>query len=99
MKRDNLLVRSRTLLFAVGLTSSGSLSMITTAFAQTSASCHAYAEDYAERYSAGSAWGDAFRMGGRPSAGRVLAADRRRRLQRSTILDNAYVRCMHDRWP
>jgi hypothetical protein len=99
MKHDNVLVRWRTLFFAAGLAMPGSLSMITTSFAQSSAGCRAYAEDYAERYSAGRAWGDAFRVGGRRSAARAMAADRRRRLQKSTLLENAYARCMHDRWP
>jgi hypothetical protein len=99
MKHDNLLVRWRMLFLAAGLAMPGSLSMITTSFAQSSAGCRAYAEDYAERYSAGSAWGDAFRVGGRRSAARAMAADRRRRVQKSTLLENAYARCMRDRWP
>lgn len=99
MKHDNVLVRWRTLCFAAGLAMPGSLSIITTSFAQSSASCRAYAEDYAERYSAGSAWRDAFRIRGRRSAARAMATDRRRRLRKSTLLENAYTRCMHDRWP
>jgi hypothetical protein len=99
MKQDNSLAGWRTLVFAAGLAMPGSLSMITTSFAQSSASCRAYAEDYAERYSAGSAWANAFRVGGRRSAARAMAADRRHRLRKSTLLENAYTRCMHDRWP
>ena len=99
MKHDNSSVRWRALFFAAGLALPGTLSMITAAFAQSSASCRAYAEDYAERYSAGSAWGDAFGIGGRRGAASAMAADRRRRLQKSTLLNNAYARCMHDRWP
>jgi hypothetical protein len=99
MKHDNLLVRWRTLFFAAGLAMPGSLSMITTSFAQSSANCRAYAEDYAERYSAGSAWSYAFRVGRRRSAARAMDADRRRRLRKSTLLENAYARCMRDRWP
>src|ERR1700744_4488528 len=99
MKRDNLVVRWRTLFFAAGLAIPGSLSMITTSFAQSSAGCRAYAEDYAQRYSAVSAWGDACRVGGRRSAATAMAADRRRRLRKSTLLDNAYARCMRDLWP
>jgi len=99
MKHNNLLVRWRTLFFAAGLAMPGSLSMITTSFAQSSAGCRVYAEDYAERYSANSAWGNAFRVGGRRSAATAMAADRRHRLRKSTLLENAYTRCMHDRWP
>src|ERR1700722_13460972 len=99
MKHDNLLVRWRTLFFAAGLAMPGSLSMITTSFAQSSTGCRAYAEDYAERYSAGSAWGDAFRVRGRPSASNVMATSAARRLRKSTLTDNAYARCMQDRWP
>jgi hypothetical protein len=98
MKHDNLLVRWRTLFFAAGLAMPGSLSMITTSFAQSSASCRAYAGDYAQRYSAGSAW-DHFRIGGRRGAARAMDAERRRRLEKSTVLENAYARCMRDRWP
>jgi hypothetical protein len=98
MKHDNLSVRWRTLFFAAGLALSVTLP-ITTAVAQSSANCRAYAEDYAERYSAGSAWGEAFRIGGRRSAANAMVADRRRRLQRATVIDNAYTRCMRDRWP
>ena len=99
MKHDNLSVRWRTLFFAAGLALSVTLPITTTAVAQSSANCRAYAEDYAERYSAGSAWGEASRIGGRRSAANAMVADRRRRLQRATVIDNAYTRCMRDRWP
>jgi hypothetical protein len=99
MKHDNLSVRWRTLFFAAGLALPVTLPITTTAVAQSSANCRAYAEDYAERYSAGSAWGEAFRIGGRRSAANAMVADRRRRLQRATVIDNAYTRCMRDRWP
>ena len=61
--------------------------MATTSFAQSSTGCRAYAEDYAERYSAGSAWGDAFRVRGRPSASNVIATSAARRLRKSTLID------------
>jgi hypothetical protein len=50
MKHHNLLVRWRTLFFAACLAMPGSLSMITTSFALSSANCCAYAEDYAEHF-------------------------------------------------
>lgn len=97
--KHNFLARQRTLVVATALTTLGSVLAVTTSFAQTSTGCHAYAQDYAERYSAGSAWGEAFRIGGRRSAANAMVADRRRRLQRATVIDNAYTRCMRDRWP
>jgi hypothetical protein len=42
------------LFVAAGLTTLGSVLVVTTSFVQSSTGCRAYAEDYAERYSAGS---------------------------------------------
>jgi hypothetical protein len=83
---------------ATGLATLGSVLAITTSFADTSANCRAYADDYSVRYSAGSIWDDVFRVRGRPS-GHAMAADRSRRLQRSRLFNKAYAHCMSDRWP
>jgi hypothetical protein len=100
MKHRNLLAGRRKLFVAIVLVTFGSALTTTTSFAQSSANCRAYAEDYSLRYSAGSAWGDAFRiLGGRRGAVSAMAADRSRRLQKSTLFDNAYARCMRGRWP
>jgi hypothetical protein len=64
MKRRNFLVGWRKLVVAAVLVTFGSALTMTTSFAQSSVNCRAYAEDYSLRYSAGSPWGDAFRIGG-----------------------------------
>ena len=46
MKHDNLLAGWRRLVVAAGLATLGSVLVITTSFAQSSANCRAYAEDY-----------------------------------------------------
>jgi hypothetical protein len=46
MKHDNLLAGWRKLVVAAGLATLGSVLVITTSFAQPSANCRAYAEDY-----------------------------------------------------
>jgi len=97
MKRRNW--QWRRFIVATGLATLGSVLAITASFADTSANCRAYAEDYSARYSAGSIWDDVFRVRGRPSSGRAMAADRSRRLQKSTLFNKAYAHCMHDRWP
>ena len=48
--KHNFLARQRTLVVATALTTLGSVLAVTTSFAQTSTGCHAYAQDYAERY-------------------------------------------------
>ena len=85
--------------FAAGLATLGSSLVITTSFAQSSADCRAYAEDYSYRYSADSVWGEAFRVGGRRAGATAIAANRSRSLQRSTLFDRAYARCMRGLWP
>lgn len=100
MKHRNFLAGPRKLLIATVLVTFGSALTISTSFAQSSANCRAYAEDYSLRYSDGSAWGNAFRIpGGRRGAVNAMAAERSRRLQKSTLFDNAYARCMRGRWP
>jgi hypothetical protein len=99
MKHNKFLTRWRMLFVATALATLGSVLVATTSFAQLSTGCRAYAEDYAERYSAGSAFGDAFRVGGRPSAASAMAASTARRLRKSTLINNAYTRCMQNRWP
>jgi len=91
MKRQNWLWKK--LIVVTGLATLGSVLAITTSFADTSANCRAYADDYSVRYSAGSIWDDVFRVRGRPS-GTAMAADRSRRLQRSTLFNKAYAHCM-----
>ena len=65
MKHNKFLTRWRMLFVAAGLTTLGSVLVVTTSFAQSSTGCRAYAEDYAERYSAGSA--TPFASGGDPA--------------------------------
>jgi hypothetical protein len=89
----------RKLLVAAGLATFGSALVMAPSFAESSAGCRAYAEDYSLRYSAGSVWDDVFRVGGRRVAVSAMAADRSRRLQKSTLFDNAYARCMRGQWP
>jgi hypothetical protein len=96
MERQNWLWKK--LFVATGLATLGSVLAITTSFADTSASCRAYAEDYSVRYSSGSIWDDVFRVRGRPS-GSAMAADMSRRLQKSRLFNKAYAHCMRDRWP
>jgi hypothetical protein len=96
---NSFLARQRMLFVATAFATLGSMLVATTSFAQSSTGCRTYAEDYAERYSAGSAWGDAFRVRGRPGASNVIATSAARRLRKSTLIDNAYARCMQDRWP
>ena len=96
MKRRNWLWKK--VFVASGLATLGSVLAITTSLADTSANCHAYAEDYSVRYSAGSIWDNVFRVRGRPS-GSAMAADRSRRLQKSALFNRAYAHCMQDRWP
>lgn len=95
MKQNDFLARLGMLFFATIFATLGSMLVATISYAQSSTGCRAYAEDYAERYSAGSAWGDTIRIRGRPTASNVLA----RRLRKSTVINNAYARCMQDRWP
>ncbi|SHM69765.1 hypothetical protein SAMN05444321_7281 [Bradyrhizobium lablabi] len=57
---DNFLARQRGLFVATAFATLGSMLVATTSYAQSSRGCRAYAEDYAERYSAGSAWGEPF---------------------------------------
>jgi hypothetical protein len=98
MKHDNLLVGWRKLVVAAGLATLGSVIVITSSFAQSSANCRAYAEDYSLRYS--SPWASLnFGIGGRRAGVRALAANRSRAIQQSTLFDNAYARCMRGRWP
>jgi hypothetical protein len=52
MKHDNLLAGLRKLVVAAGLATLGSVLVFTISFAQSSANCRAYAEDYSLRYSA-----------------------------------------------
>src|ERR1700730_16380594 len=97
MKHDNLLARWRKLAVTACLAMLGSL-VITISFAQSSANCRAYAEDYSLRYSA--PWSTLnFNVGGLRAAASALAANRSRALQQSTLFDNAYARCMRGRWP
>ena|SRR6185437_7368524 len=97
MKHDNLWSGWRKLIVAAGLATLGSsVLVITSSFAQSSANCRAYAEDYSLRYSA-PRWN--FNIGGRRAGGSALAAHRSRALQRSTLFDNAFARCMRGRWP
>jgi hypothetical protein len=97
MKHDNLCSGWRKLVVAVGLATLGSSVLaITSSFAQPSANCRAYAEDYSLRYSE-PRWN--FNIGGRRAGASALAAHRSRALQRSTLFDNAYARCMRGRWP
>jgi Glutaminase len=88
----SFLAGRRKLVVAAVLVTFGSALAITTSSAQSSANCRAYAEDYSLRYSAGSAWGDAFRMGGGaaplvrwPPIGRAAF----KRLRSSTTLTHA----------
>ena len=97
MKRQNW--QWRRFIVATGLATLGSVLAITASFADTSANCRAYAEDYSLRYSAGSIWDDIFRVGGRRAAVSAMAADRSRRVQKSKLFDNAYARCMQGKWP
>jgi len=98
MKHDNLLAGWRKLIVAAGLATLGSVLVITTSFAQPSANCRAYAEDYSLRYS--TPWARLnFNVGGRRAGVGALAANRSRVLQQSTLFDNAYARCMRGRWP
>jgi hypothetical protein len=98
MKHDNLLAGWRKLVVAAGLATLGSVLVIATSFAQSSANCRAYAEDYSLRYSA--PWATLnFNVGGRRAGVGALAANRSRALQQSTLFDNAYARCMRGRWP
>jgi len=101
MKRNDFLARQGMLFVAIVFAMLGSMLVATISYAQSSTGCRAYAEDYAERYSAGSAWGDAFRIRGRgrPPASNVLATNAARQLRKSTVINNAYARCMQDRWP
>jgi hypothetical protein len=97
MTHDNLRAGLRRLVVAAGLATLGSsVLVITSSFAQSSETCRAYAEDYSLRYSA-PMWN--FNMGGRRAGVGALAAQRSRALQRSTLFDNAYARCMRGRWP
>ena len=89
----------RRLVVAAVLTMVGFLFVITTSSAQSSEGCRAYAEDYSYRYSADNIWADVFRVRGRRPTVNAVAADRSRRLKRSTLFDNAYARCMRDLWP
>jgi hypothetical protein len=89
----------RRLVVAAVLAIVGSLLVATNSSAQSSEGCRAYAEDYSYRYSADSIWADVFRIRGRRATVNAVAADRSRRLKRSTLFDNAYARCMRDRWP
>jgi hypothetical protein len=96
MKHDNLLARWRKLVVTAGLSTLGSVLVITTSFAQSSVNCRAYAEDYSLRYS--SPWSTLnFNVGGRRAAASALAANRSR--AQSTLFGNAYARCMRGRWP
>jgi len=88
----------RNLAVAGGIATLGSVLAITPSFAQSSANCRAYAEDYSLRYSAGSVWDDVFRVRGRPTAS-AMVADKSQRLQRSALFNKAYAHCMHDQWP
>jgi hypothetical protein len=98
MKHDNLLAGWRGLVVAAGLATLGSLFVTTTSFAQSSVNCRAYAKDYSARYS--TPWATSnFNIGGRRAGASTLAAHRSRALQRSTLFDNAYSRCMRGRWP
>ena len=89
----------RRLVIAAVLAMVGSLLAITTSSAQSSEGCRAYAEDYSYRYSADSMWAGVFGIRQRRAAVHAVAADRSRRLKRSTLFDNAYARCMRDLWP
>jgi hypothetical protein len=96
MKHDNLLARWRKLVVTACLAMLGSMLVITISFAQSSANCRAYAEDYSLRYSA--PWSTLnFNVGGRRAAASALAANRPR--AQSTLFRNAYARCMRGRWP
>jgi hypothetical protein len=98
MKHDNLLAGLRKLVVAAGLATLGSVLVFTISFAQSSANCRAYAEDYSVRYSA--PWARLnFNIGGRRAGVSALAANRSRAIQQSTLFDNAYARCMRGRWP
>ena len=99
MNHRDLLAGRRKSVVAAVLVSFGSALTITTALAQSSANCRAYAEDYSFRYSASIAWGEAFRVSRRRGAARAMAVDRSRRLEKSTLFDSAYARCMRGRWP
>jgi hypothetical protein len=97
MKHNKLLTGWRKLVVAVGLATLGSALTITTSFAQSSAGCRAYAEDYSLRYS--TPWWK-FNIGGRRGGiSSALALNRSRALQQSTLFDNAYARCMRGRFP
>lgn len=77
--------------------------------------CRAYANDYSLRYSAGGAMGGVVRGaaggalvgsiagGGRGARRGALAGATvggvSRRIQRSSLYEHAYARCMHRRWP
>jgi hypothetical protein len=98
MKHGNLSAGWRELVVAAGLATLGSVLVITTSFAQSSANCRAYAEDYSLRYSA--PWARLnFNIGGRRAGVSALAANRSHAVQQSTLYDNAYARCMLGRWP
>jgi hypothetical protein len=96
MKHDNRLARWRKLVVAACLAMLGSMLVITISFAQSSANCRAYAEDYSLRYSSPSSTLN-FNVGGRRAAASALAANRSR--AQSTLFGNAYARCMRGRWP
>ena len=98
MKHDNSLAGWRRLVVAAGLATLGSVLVVTTSFAQSSANCRAYAKDYSTRYSAPWATSN-FNIGRRRAGASAVAAHRSRALQRSTLFDNAYSRCMRGRWP
>ena len=90
---------SRRFIVAMGLAALGSSLVIAPCFAQSSETCRAYAEDYSNRYSADSILGQAILAGGRRAGASALAANRSRRLQRATLFENAYSRCMRGLWP
>ena len=96
MKHDNLLAGWRRLIVAAGLATLGFLLVTRTSVAQSN--CRAYAEDYSARYS--TPWATSnFNIGRRRAGASALAANRSRALQRSTLFDNAYSRCMRGHWP
>ena len=98
MKHDNLLAGWIRLVVVAGFAILGSVLVVTASFAQSSANCRAYAKDYSTRYSAPWATSN-FNIGRRRAGASALAANRSRALQRSTLFDNAYSRCMRGRWP
>ena len=81
-----------------GMTALGSSLLITNAFAQSSDSCRAYAEDYSMRYS--SPWATStFRIGGTRAGVSAWAANRFSAQQQAALFRNAYARCMKGRFP